>query len=130
MHERAPPIRVFDAIRVLKPGKIEVQHSDGCKHSDAAAWIATANPGPARLPFTAVTVSPSRAVSSDIPATEGTSSRFASLFDAITANMAQVVHGKMEPIELAVMCMLAEGHLLIEDVPGVGKTSLAKALAA
>ncbi len=44
--------------------------------------------------------------------------------------MAQVVHGKMEPIELAVMCLLAEGHLLIEDVPGVGKTSLAKALAA
>jgi MoxR-like ATPase len=77
-----------------------------------------------------VTVSPSRALSSDIPADEGTSSRFASLFDAITANMAQVVHGKMEPIEMAVMCMLAEGHLLIEDVPGVGKTSLAKALAA
>ena len=44
--------------------------------------------------------------------------------------MAQVVHGKIEPIELAVMCLLAEGHLLIEDVPGVGKTSLAKALAA
>jgi MoxR-like ATPase len=77
-----------------------------------------------------VTVSPSRAFSSDIPAAEGTSSRFASLFDAITANMAQVVHGKMEPIEMAVMCLLAEGHLLIEDVPGVGKTSLAKALAA
>ena len=36
----------------------------------------------------------------------------------------------MDPIELAVMCLLAEGHLLIEDVPGVGKTSLAKALAA
>ena len=56
--------------------------------------------------------------------------RFASLFDAITANMAQVVEGKMEPIEQAVICLLAEGHLLIEDVPGVGKTSLAKALAA
>ncbi|MET0458066.1 MAG: AAA family ATPase, partial [Ilumatobacteraceae bacterium] len=52
------------------------------------------------------------------------------MFDAITANMAQVVHGKTDPIELAVMCLLAEGHLLIEDVPGVGKTSLAKALAA
>jgi MoxR-like ATPase len=44
--------------------------------------------------------------------------------------MAQVVEGKMEPIELAVICLLAEGHLLIEDVPGVGKTSLAKSLAA
>jgi MoxR-like ATPase len=40
------------------------------------------------------------------------------------------VHGKPEAIELAVVCLLAEGHLLIEDVPGVGKTSLAKALAA
>jgi MoxR-like ATPase len=55
---------------------------------------------------------------------------FADLFDAITANVAQVLHGKHDTIELAVMCLLAEGHLLVEDVPGVGKTSLAKALAA
>ena len=55
---------------------------------------------------------------------------FADLFDAITANVAQVLRGKSETIELAVMCLLAEGHLLVEDVPGVGKTSLAKALAA
>ena len=54
---------------------------------------------------------------------------FASLFDAITTNVATVVHGKKEAIDLAVICLLAEGHLLIEDVPGVGKTSLAKALA-
>ena len=62
--------------------------------------------------------------------TEGASTRFASMFDAITANIAKVVHGKRETIDLAVVCLLAEGHLLIEDVPGVGKTSLAKALAA
>ena len=55
---------------------------------------------------------------------------FASLFDAITSNIARVVQGKKEAIELAVCCLLAEGHLLIEDVPGVGKTSLAKAMAA
>ena len=66
----------------------------------------------------------------DVPAPDGFTTRFASLFDAIAANIAQVVQGKMEPIELAVMCLLGEGHLLIEDVPGVGKTSLAKALAA
>ncbi len=60
------------------------------------------------------------------PATTG----FADLFDAITANVAQVLHGKHEAIEQAVICLLAEGHLLVEDVPGVGKTSLAKALAA
>lgn len=55
---------------------------------------------------------------------------FAQLFDAITDNIARVVHGKRDTIDLSVMCLLAEGHLLIEDVPGVGKTSLAKALAA
>ena len=55
--------------------------------------------------------------------------RFAALFDAVTSNVAQVVQGKQQSIELALMCMLAEGHLVIEDVPGVGKTSLAKALA-
>ena len=55
---------------------------------------------------------------------------FASLFDAITGNIARVVRGKKEAIDLAVSCLLAEGHLLIEDVPGVGKTSLAKAMAA
>ncbi len=55
---------------------------------------------------------------------------FAALFDAITANIEQAIHGKTEAVELAIMCMLAEGHLLVEDVPGVGKTSLAKALSA
>ena len=55
---------------------------------------------------------------------------FASLFDAITSNIARIVQGKKDAIELAVSCLLAEGHLLIEDVPGVGKTSLAKAMAA
>ncbi|MEY4175731.1 MAG: hypothetical protein RI900_2896 [Actinomycetota bacterium] len=55
---------------------------------------------------------------------------FSQLFSAITSNVASVVHGKRAAIDLAVMCLLSEGHLLIEDVPGVGKTSLAKALAA
>ena len=57
-------------------------------------------------------------------------STFANLYEGIVANIATVVHGKREAIELAVISLLAEGHLLIEDVPGVGKTSLAKALAA
>jgi MoxR-like ATPase len=54
---------------------------------------------------------------------------FATLFDSIVGNIATVVRGKRDSIEFAVMALLAEGHLLIEDVPGVGKTSLAKALA-
>ena len=56
-------------------------------------------------------------------------STFSSLFEGIVDNIATVVHGKRDAIEFAVIALLAEGHLLIEDVPGVGKTSLAKALA-
>jgi MoxR-like ATPase len=41
----------------------------------------------------------------------------------------QVILGKQIPIRLAVCCLLARGHLLIEDIPGVGKTTLANALA-
>jgi MoxR-like ATPase len=55
---------------------------------------------------------------------------FAGGFAAIAENVARVIQGKPEVIELTLLCMLAEGHLLIEDAPGVGKTSLAKALAA
>ena len=51
-------------------------------------------------------------------------------FQAIVDNVERVIQGKTEAIHLAVTCLVAEGHLLIEDVPGVGKTSLAKALAA
>ena len=40
-----------------------------------------------------------------------------------------VVRGKPEAVKLAIVCLLAEGHLLIEDVPGVGKTTLAQSLA-
>jgi MoxR-like ATPase len=64
------------------------------------------------------------------PAAEKSSpATFASVFDSIVANVAQVIHGKDEPIRLALVCLLSEGHLLLEDVPGVGKTTLAKALA-
>ena len=48
--------------------------------------------------------------------------------DQISAQVASVLVGKDEVIRLAVVCLLSEGHLLIEDVPGTGKTSLAKAL--
>jgi MoxR-like ATPase len=51
------------------------------------------------------------------------------LFQALLANVERVIQGKRDPIHLALVCMMAEGHLLIEDVPGVGKTSLAKAIA-
>src|SRR3954468_21058065 len=47
----------------------------------------------------------------------------------IRNNIEQVLEGKPDAVRLALVVLLAEGHLLIEDVPGVGKTMLAKALA-
>ena len=47
----------------------------------------------------------------------------------IAANIEQVIEGKHDAVRLGVAVLLAEGHLLIEDVPGVGKTTFAKALA-
>src|SRR5579871_1510413 len=44
-------------------------------------------------------------------------------------SIARAIFGKEEAIELALVTLLARGHLLIEDVPGVGKTTLAQALA-
>ncbi|MGH9068988.1 MAG: AAA family ATPase [Acidimicrobiales bacterium] len=50
-------------------------------------------------------------------------------FEGIVDNIELVIQGKDDVIRLALVCLVSEGHLLIEDVPGVGKTSLAKALA-
>ncbi len=55
--------------------------------------------------------------------------RFAGQFRDIEANVEKVVRGKEHEIRLALVSLIAEGHLLIEDVPGVGKTMLAKAIA-
>jgi len=52
-----------------------------------------------------------------------------SLSRAIIDSVERVIDGKRTPVELALTVLLAEGHLLIEDVPGVGKTMLARALA-
>ncbi len=66
------------------------------------------------------------------PTTNGQLNRsrsFSAMFDAICSNIATAVHGKDDVIRLTVTCLVAGGHLLIEDVPGVGKTTIAKALA-
>jgi MoxR-like ATPase len=55
--------------------------------------------------------------------------RFADQFRQIERNIERVVRGKDAEIRLALVALIAEGHLLIEDVPGVGKTMLAKAVA-
>jgi len=56
-------------------------------------------------------------------------SRTAELADRVIANLQRVMHAPDETLQFSVLCLLAEGHLIIEDFPGVGKTSLAKALA-
>ena len=53
----------------------------------------------------------------------------AELLQRLEQNIAQVIRGKPAAIRNAVLALLARGHLLIEDVPGVGKTTLARALA-
>jgi MoxR-like ATPase len=50
------------------------------------------------------------------------------MFDSLVDNVTKVLHGKEGVVRAALTCVLAEGHLLIEDVPGVGKTSLARAI--
>jgi MoxR-like ATPase len=47
----------------------------------------------------------------------------------IAANIARVIHAPTETLRLCVLCLVSEGHLIIEDFPGVGKTMLAKAIA-
>ncbi|MDF2749738.1 MAG: hypothetical protein K0T00_913 [Gaiellaceae bacterium] len=53
----------------------------------------------------------------------------AEALDRVTDNLAKVVHAPDETLRLCVLSLVAEGHLIIEDFPGVGKTMLAKALA-
>src|ERR1700733_11838188 len=54
---------------------------------------------------------------------------FRGVFDAVTANIEKAVLGKRHVIRLALTCLVSEGHLLLEDFPGTGKTMLAKAIA-
>lgn len=54
---------------------------------------------------------------------------FAAAFDALRKNVERVVVGKADQVAQALTCLLAGGHLLVEDVPGVGKTSVARAIA-
>jgi MoxR-like ATPase len=55
--------------------------------------------------------------------------RTAELASRIAENLRRVIHAPAETLQFSILCLFAEGHLIIEDFPGVGKTSLAKALA-
>src|SRR5215216_419356 len=52
----------------------------------------------------------------------------AAIVERIVDNLGRVLHVPRDTLELSVLCLVAEGHLIIEDFPGVGKTVLAKAL--
>ena len=54
---------------------------------------------------------------------------FAETFEKLVANIEQAVISKTHVVSLTLTCLLADGHMLLEDVPGTGKTSLARALA-
>ena len=56
--------------------------------------------------------------------------QFAGRFDAVVDTIGRALVGKPDAIRLSLICLISEGHLLLEDVPGTGKTTLAKALAA
>ncbi|MEI2784617.1 MAG: MoxR family ATPase [Candidatus Nanopelagicales bacterium] len=55
---------------------------------------------------------------------------FAQRFEAVVSNVERFIQGKDDVVRLALVALLAEGHLLMEDVPGTGKTSLARSLSA
>jgi MoxR-like ATPase len=63
------------------------------------------------------------------PAAADGAASLANRLGDLEASLASVIRGKTEAVRLSLICMLARGHLLIEDVPGVGKTTLAQALA-
>jgi MoxR-like ATPase len=75
------------------------------------------------------TTRPAASLLDPSPAPRLADARVEPLFRALVDNVERVIQGKREAVHLALVCLLASGHLLIEDVPGVGKTSLAKAIA-
>ena len=78
---------------------------------------------------TVVPSTPSAPSSSDGPVPLADLAEVREVCERITRNVERVIEGKPEVVRLSLVVLLAEGHLLIEDVPGVGKTMLAKALA-
>jgi MoxR-like ATPase len=64
-----------------------------------------------------------------VPVTPDQLAWFVDRYQAVAGNIEQVIQGKRSSIELVVTSLVSEGHVLIEDVPGVGKTLLAKSLA-
>ncbi len=72
---------------------------------------------------------PSSQTIAAVPDGRSSETGFAERFAALTANINTAIRGKSEIVRLLCLALFSDGHVLVEDVPGVGKTSLAKALA-
>lgn len=70
------------------------------------------------------------AVMSEAVSTRGDVEWFAEMYEKLVANVEIFIKGKTDVVRKAALCLISEGHLLIEDVPGTGKTVLARALIA
>ncbi len=68
-------------------------------------------------------------MNSSLP-TQDPAAFFSAVYEAVRGNVERAITGKPAAVKLALTCLFAGGHLLVEDVPGVGKTTLAKAIAA
>ena len=53
------------------------------------------------------------------------SETFSSLFRSVVANVEKIIRGKHDVVQLAVLALISQGHVLLEDAPGLGKTTLA-----
>jgi MoxR-like ATPase len=84
---------------------------------------ASPKPAPSGEPSTPVVPVPTS------PATVEEAAWFKQAFDLVTDNIAKAVLGKRHVIRLVMTCLVSEGHLLLEDYPGTGKTMLARGLA-
>src|SRR5688572_631554 len=69
-----------------------------------------------------------RAGSSSIAGGTMNAKRFKEIFDGIVENVETVIKGKTDVVRISLVAIVCEGHILFEDVPGTGKTMLARAL--
>ena len=89
----------------------------------------SSEPATQPVPTAAAARRTSTAAAPSGPVTAEEAAWFREAFDRITDNIAQAVLGKRHVIRLTLTCLVSEGHLLLEDFPGTGKTMLARGLA-
>ncbi|GLW11807.1 hypothetical protein Misp01_69350 [Microtetraspora sp. NBRC 13810] len=88
----------------------------------------------AQAPYAAPTPESGHQRRMEVPEAQGEvaalAAQFAQRFELLAGNVEKVIKGRRDVVELALICLFSEGHLLVEGVPGTGKTTLARAIAA